>query len=179
MLGYELVSADEDGNVELMEDELERLRNAVVERDDEIAEDEHLRWMAFHFVRGVNCWNLNRHPINKVKDQYRGLKIKANQTDVFNAHAALVDFAELPKVDRELDMAKGIPFEEADKWLGQGGYSGKNGRGLCCKNDHDYVASRKNSLQANDYMFCDLLLDRQVLLGAGLKVVKIEVQKKG
>ena len=179
MFGYELVSADEAGKVELLEDELDRLRNAVAERNDEIAEDEHLRWMAFHFARGVNCWNLNTHPIDKVKDQYRGLEIKANQVDVFNAHAALADFAELPKVDRELDRAKGIPSEEADKWLGQGGYSGKNGRGLCCKNDHDYVVSGKNSLQANDYMFCDLLLDRQVLLGAGLKVVKIEEQKKG
>ena len=66
---------------------------------------EHLRWMAFHFVRGVECWRPRRSELEKLAD-VGGTKrrVKPNmllksESDERYVHAALRDFDELPQVD--------------------------------------------------------------------------------
>lgn len=57
---------------------------------DVLAEDEHLRWNAFHFMRGISTWKL---------DSVTKEDKKANDIVHHWRHAALVDFSELSKVD--------------------------------------------------------------------------------
>ena len=68
-----------------------------------IAETEHLRWNAFHFMRGIRCW-----PVDEVTDEEKeaaGNKPK----DIKNhfRHAALVPFAELYKVNKRFGLEEG------------------------------------------------------------------------
>lgn len=61
---------------------------------------EHLRWMAFHLVRGIECWRPTEKELRDLKAE--GRKIQANmflKTGERPVHAALVEFDELPKVD--------------------------------------------------------------------------------
>ena len=61
---------------------------------------EHLRWMAFHLVRGIERWCPTEKELRDLKAE--GRKIKANmflKTGERPVHAALVKFDELPKVD--------------------------------------------------------------------------------
>ena len=61
---------------------------------------EHLRWMAFHLVRGIERWCPTEKELLDLKSA--GRKIKANmllKTGERPVHAALVEFDELPKVD--------------------------------------------------------------------------------
>ena len=64
---------------------------------------EHLRWMAFHFVRGVECWFPQESELKalSVADGTKR-KVKPNmllRTGERYVHAALRDFDELPRVD--------------------------------------------------------------------------------
>ena len=67
---------------------------------DILAEDEHLRWNAFHFMRGISTWELDSitnddvAAVEKPKDIANHLR-----------HAALVDFSELSKVDIKFGKA--------------------------------------------------------------------------
>ena len=67
-----------------------------------LAEDEHLRWMAFHFVRGVKVW---KPTDQEVEDKIRrtGKAAAHNAIADINAHADLVDYSELPNVDDKFD----------------------------------------------------------------------------
>ena len=61
---------------------------------------EHLRWMAFHLVRGIERWCPTEKELRDLKAE--GRKIKANmflKTGERPVHAALVEFDELPQVD--------------------------------------------------------------------------------
>lgn len=61
---------------------------------------EHLRWMAFHLVRGIERWCPTEKELRGLKAA--GRKIKANmllKAGERPVHAALVEFDELPKVD--------------------------------------------------------------------------------
>lgn len=69
---------------------------------DVLAEDEHLRWMAFHFVRGIKAWKPSAVEIEEVADR-TGKKVRHNMIGEFNAHADLVPYADLPKVDALFD----------------------------------------------------------------------------
>ena len=72
------------------------------EKLDRLAETEHLRWMAFHFLRGIETWDLP-----PTAQPTTTSEIKANRRKEINAHAALVEFSELPKVDDWLWRANG------------------------------------------------------------------------
>lgn len=65
-----------------------------------LAEAEHLRWMAFHYVRGVRAWNPKTEP-----GLWRtaGGEVKANLREGANRHAALVPFAALPHLAWQLE----------------------------------------------------------------------------
>lgn len=69
-----------------------------------LAENEHLRWMAFHFVRGVKVWA----PADAEIEERIQRTCKAathNAIADINAHADLVDYSKLPDVDAKFDAA--------------------------------------------------------------------------
>lgn len=64
-----------------------------------LADAEHLRWMAFHYVRGVRRWDVKAQP-----DLWKTAgKVKANLREAANRHAALVPSAELPLLEWRLE----------------------------------------------------------------------------
>lgn len=67
-----------------------------------LAEDEHMRWMAFHFVRGVKVWSPSEQEIED-RIVKTGKAAAHNVIADFNAHADLVDYSELPAVDGKFD----------------------------------------------------------------------------
>ena len=69
---------------------------------DVLAEDEHLRWMAFHLVRGIKAWRPSDEEIeNRIANT--GKRAVHNAIDELNAHADLVEYSELPGVDSQFD----------------------------------------------------------------------------
>lgn len=73
-----------------------------------LAENEHLRWNAFHFVHGIHPWDMENPPLAQAE------KKKANQIARYNRHAALVPFDRLPDVDYAILRAKD-PEEAAQR----------------------------------------------------------------
>ena len=65
---------------------------------DVLAENEHMRWMAFHFVRGVKVWNPTDLEIEE-RIRKTGKAAVHNAIADINSHADLVDYSELPDVD--------------------------------------------------------------------------------
>ena len=76
-----------------------------------LAETEHLRWMAFLMVRGIRPWRPSCDDIARMKAS--GEKIGPNAIDTLYAHAALVEYAELPSVDRLFGLNK--PLQDNDR----------------------------------------------------------------
>jgi len=60
---------------------------------DTLATNEHNRWNAFHFTNGIRRWDISKVDYVFFKDK----KLKANQIKAFNAHAALIDYDQLPE----------------------------------------------------------------------------------
>lgn len=76
-----------------------------------LAETEHLRWMAFLMMRGICPWRPSRDDIERLRES--GEKVSPNAIDTLYAHAALVEYAELPQVDRLFGLAH--PLQENDR----------------------------------------------------------------
>ena len=79
------------GRADLSDELLERL-----------AETEHLRWMAFHLVRGIKWWDPNDKTLLPTSRDGKPIRVKANRRKDINAHAALVEFSQLPKIDEAI-----------------------------------------------------------------------------
>ena len=86
-----------------------------------LAEDEHMRWMAFHLVRGIKAWNPTDDEIAE-RIVNTGKAARHNAISDLNAHADLVDYSELPDVDSRFDavnvrhgFASGKNAQEKDK----------------------------------------------------------------
>ena len=92
---------------------------------EKLAETEHLRWMAFHLVRGIKSWDASDETQWPVDENGKRKKVRANRITEINAHAALVDFAKLTDVD---DLI----------WKGNGG---EGMRGNLQQIDRDFVLS--------------------------------------
>ena len=90
LLGYRIDETDSDNACFNEDDPRNRL--------DVLAEDEHLRWMAYHFVRGVRVWRPTEKEIRDIAHRNGG-KVRHNRIKDLNAHADLVEFCELPDVD--------------------------------------------------------------------------------
>ena len=71
-----------------------------------LARIEHLRWMAWHFVRGIRPFS----------DAMKGIYPKANQIEARNAHGDLVDFDLLPNPERKKD----VNLVASDAWQRSG-----------------------------------------------------------
>ena len=161
-------------------DVLEELREKLADesRLAVLARNEHLRWMAFHHVRGIRRWDLQCPPVSELlilkKDGTRK-KIRENQVVNFRSHAALVSFDELPFVD--LQLARAVkpevdwmevdfvgphterPSEDAQQ------EERTHERGLNYTNK-DYA------LQAVDYGFCRSIPDNLKAVSKNVRVVR-------
>ena len=144
-----------------------------------LAEEEHMRWMAFHFARRVRPWRLEVLDVDgspKVVDNSIGIidkveKFKANQSS-FNAHAALVPFADLPKVDYALDILqngitnKGVfRVDNIEETYAGAGKKSKNRMKDSCQ--------KYDCMQANDYNINALLMNTKILAEVGISVRKV------
>ena len=90
LLGYDIVDVvNSDGRSDCAAEYAEKVKSPAI--ISLLAENEHLRWNAYHFVKGVLRWN--------PKEQVILGATKANQIAEYNRHAALVPFDELPDVD--------------------------------------------------------------------------------
>ena len=74
-----------------------------------VAETEHLRWNAFHFMRGVRTW-----PIEEVTDAEAGTH-RAKDIKNRARHAALVPYIELPAVNRRFGLEGEKTMEYNDR----------------------------------------------------------------
>ena len=113
LIGYKV---DETSDDNTCFNEGDRLNHLEV-----LAENEHLRWMAFHFVRGIKTWTPSKEEIREVANR-TGKKVKHNMIESLNAHADLVPYKELPKVDElfnqvneEFGYGRGINTQDKDK----------------------------------------------------------------
>lgn len=97
LVGYEICEqADSDGCSVIKE-------AGVLET---LSKTEHLRWMAYLMMRGVSAWKPNRETLIAMSKEREG-RITPNAIQLFNKHAALVEYDELPKVDALFkDVAK-------------------------------------------------------------------------
>lgn len=100
LLGFEKVGQDShlcdasDQFAECIEDE------KVM---DVLAQDEHLRWMAFERTHGILAWDLSSPGLETVSGLLpAGGKLKANAIALIGRHAALVPYDRLPDVDLAL-----------------------------------------------------------------------------
>lgn len=107
--------------IELAQGE-EALANIIsdTEKLEILAENEHLRWNAFHFTKGIRKWNLNDIPNGHIRD---AKWFKNNETkEMLLKHACLVKYSNLKDVtirvnkNREMnnDTSK-EDFQETDR----------------------------------------------------------------
>lgn len=145
-----------------------------------LAEEEHMRWMAFHFARRVRPWRLEVLDVNgrpTVVDNSIGIidkvdKFKANQSS-FNAHAALVPFADLPNVDYALDILQNGITNKGVFWVDnvEEAYAGA---GKKSKNRLVNSLKKYDCMQANDYKINALLMNTKILAEVGISVRKVQ-----
>lgn len=156
LLGFEVVPTS-DERIAVKDEEFYGALNAAVgttTREAILAEDEHLRWNAYHRMLGYSCWDMKNPPIDRVPQK------KANQLETLGKHACLVDFAVLPDVDFAIACAVDPTAKGRLKptdFIGnvQAVIGGK----------------QKSSLQAYDYMFVRKIWDNAA--AAGMKLVRV------
>jgi len=83
----------------------EEFRDFIKPYIDILAENEHKRWNAYHFTKGIRLWKLSNVTYNELIKS----DMKANQIKEYNRHAALIDFDQLTGLDKIINNAR-------DKW---------------------------------------------------------------
>ena len=77
-------------------------------RLEKLSEMEHMRWMAFHFVRGWRRWAPSREELKSlVPKDGKTLNHNALKKKGIPLHADLVDYKELPEVDKLFNEVNG------------------------------------------------------------------------
>ena len=82
-----------------------------------LAEAEHLRWMAFHLVRGIKTWFPEEQTAiadNAIKE--KRIPVKPNQIDYANCHAALIPTKKLFRMDVYLDIKSFENFKSLEEY---------------------------------------------------------------
>lgn len=151
LLGMKAVPKEFEGDV-IAKDEFEKL---LLPNLRTLAEDEHLRWNAYHRMLGLSCWDLKNPPMEKVS------VLKANQTKTFRQHADLVPFDRLPDVDLAFARAKGddrCSREDFTGFDGEGKPRIKEGNG-------------PKPTQSFDIEFCQAMFETAA--AAGMKLIRI------
>ena len=122
IVGFGVRSAEEvgdkDGLTEIPKEQIEEIKARLQDerRFDALAESEHMRWMAFHFVRGWMRWNPSHEELaslaNEEKEQKKpgatGLEPNAKKKN--KLHGNLIDFNDLEELDErfnEVNRANG------------------------------------------------------------------------
>ena len=118
---------------------------------DVLARNEHFRWNAWHRLHGYRMWDLDHPPIEKEAEK------KANKLKVFRRHAAIVDYDDLPSVDKRIAAA--IDAEAAYGLLDE-----------CFKDDGSYMLQGKVYLcmQRKDRDFCRSIPENMAKAGYGI-----------
>ena len=161
LLGFEVVPAS-DARAEVTRQEFDMALQGHVDegkketRERILAEDEHLRWNAYHRMLGYSCWDMKNPPLASVSQK------KANQLDTLGKHACLVDFSALPDVDYAIACA--IRPDNKGK-LSPDDFKGD------VQVDVNGDGRPKKSLQAYDYMFVRKIWDNAH--AAGMKLVNV------
>ena len=162
VLGFEIVSSS-DKRMGLEKKVFEdALTVAVGEttRETILAENEHLRWNAYHRMLGYTCWDMKHPSLDHVAQK------KANQLDSLGKHACLVDFKSLPDVDYAIACAI-RPDNEVK--LSPAAFAGP------VQVDVNGDGKPKHSFQAYDYMFVRKIWDNAH--AAGMKLVSVSEEQ--
>lgn len=151
LLGWECVR-NTDGRQLVSDDDIAKVVNDVEGVLLTLAKTEHLRWNAFHRMRGYRVWDiLNGASMSDLPDSKDiPVKIRANQLETIGKHADIVPFDDLPKVDRQIALWKGdrdIPLEK-------------------------FTGLKPDASQAWDIVFCQMI--GKVAASAGYKIVTIK-----
>jgi len=80
----------------------EQFKSIINPHIDILAENEHKRWNAYHFTKGIRLWKMDDIDYENLKKS----DIKANQIKEYNRHAALIDFGKLPELDKIINAAR-------------------------------------------------------------------------
>lgn len=94
LIGYDIGKTGEAGSSS------EEVSAGIEQNIIALSINEHLRWNAFHFTRGVHFWDMKNPPLDSMSRK------KANQVEQYNRHAALVPFENLPDVDYAVACAE-------------------------------------------------------------------------
>ena len=168
---------------------------------DLLAECEHLRWNAFHFVRGIRKWDMQSPSIDEVYGSLlaeAGLErscqqevlegraylevlkeIKHNQIKRMNAHAALVPFRDLPRTDADFDnFLCGIMHQGLSNAV-PADFQGEKRRRHCAVVDEVAYGFGLNcdAMQENDFKFSRTLYDN--VMNSGCVLVWQKQKKEG
>lgn len=120
-----------------------------------LAEDEHLRWNAYHFMKGYSKWDLQTPALDSVAEK------KANQLELCGKHADLVPFDKLPDVDLALACANGNANVSRED------FTGLDQDGELRRNDNGEV----HTAQGYDIEFCQAMFETAA--AAGMKLIRI------
>ncbi len=112
LMGYECrrdMPTDENAGIkqlEIPENQKEELKCAAgdAKRREKLAESEHLRWMAFHFVRGWEKWSPTEDELEKLSNGGKNRVEPNSMKSRARIHANLEDFARLDEVDEKFNM---------------------------------------------------------------------------
>lgn len=143
LLGY-AVDCDggcQDGNL------LKQVRTKIEECIDTLAENEHLRWNAYHVMLGYQRWDLGNPPVEHVERK------EANQLDELYRHADIVPYDILPEVDYRIKCAE----------------SPESGSKIY---PSDFVGDAPSGAQHWDREFCRSIPDD--IIAAGFRICKHE-----
>ena len=161
LLGFKVVPASDEGKA-VPRQEFDMALQGYVDVDKKktreavLAENEHMRWNAYHRMLGYSCWDMKNPPLDSVPQK------KANQLDTLGKHACLVGFSALPDVDYAIACA--TRPENKDK-LSPDDFKGD------VQVDVNGDGRPKKSLQAYDYMFVRKMWDNAH--AAGMKLVHV------
>ena len=151
LLGWECVR-NADGRQLVSNDDIAKVVDDVEGVLLTLAKTEHLRWNAFHRMRGYRVWDILKGAsltdLTDSKDV--PIKIRANQLETIGKHAYIVPFDDLPKVDRQIASWKGdrdIPLEK-------------------------FTGLKPDAAQAWDIVFCRMI--GKVADSAGYRIVTIK-----
>lgn len=155
-----------------------------------LAECEHLRWNAFHLVRGIRKWDLQSPSLDEVYAALlaeSGLKrdcqllgcahlkvlkgVKHNQILRMNAHAALVPFGDLPRTDAVFDNFLCGVMGQGDRQSEPADFQGEKMKRHCAVVDKVVYGFGLNcdAMQENDFKFIRTLYEN--VMNSGCVIV--------
>lgn len=162
LLGYEVVEQN-DAREQVSDAEVQ----GAIERNlDTLARNEHLRWNAYHVLKGVGRWDMENPRLEDLPEKDR----KHNQRQKLGLHAAIVPYDELPHIDWRLAMAlnttHGVETVPENQMVDDAAFSLWNAK--------KGLATLEKCNQAKDREFCAMILSN--VHCAGRKVVRLQRQ---